>query len=352
MRVIEKNQIALFYKALLERQPSFVGVFYVGVQTTSVFCIATCRARKPKLQNVTFYTTYQEAIDNGYRPCKICKPTENANQPPAQVDAAICLIEDTEQGKITDHHLRERGISPQVVRRWFNKNYGITFQAYQRMKRINGARQDLKHGRQVTATAFDAGYESLSGFGYTFKKIVGSSPQKYTNGCVILIDRITTPLGPMFAGATDKGLCLLEFVDRPTLEAELDELQRLLSAKIITGENVHLKQIRREITEYFEGTRRNFEVTLQTPGTSFQNSVWKALRQVAFGKTATYGQQAKAINRPRAFRAVASANATNRISIVIPCHRVIGQDGQLRGYGGGIERKRWLINHERKNAVR
>lgn len=349
MRITEKKRIALFYKALLERQPSFVGVFYVGVKTTSVFCIATCRARKPKLQNVEFYTTYQEAINNGYRPCKICKPNQDAHQPPAQVDTAIRLIEENEPGKITDHRLRAHGISPEVVRRWFNKNYGITFQAYQRMRRMNGAYQDLKHGKKATATAFDAGYESLSGFGYAFKKIVGSSPQKSTDGCIILINRITTPLGPMFAGATYKGICLLEFVGRPTLEAELDDLQRLLQAKIIVGENAHLKQAKNEIAEYFEGTRKKFDVVLQTPGTSFQNSVWKSLRQIDFGETITYAQQAKAINRPRAFRAVARANASNRVSIIVPCHRVIGQDGQPRGYGGGIERKRWLINHEYEN---
>ena len=349
MRVTEKERVALFYKALLERQASFVGVFYVAVKTTSVFCIATCRARKPKLQNVEFYTTYQEAIDDGYRPCKICKPDEDANQPPAPINAALRLVEDNEQGRVTDHHLREHNISPAVVRRWFNKNYGITFQAYQRMRRINNARQDLKQGKRVTATAFDTGYESLSGFGHTFKKIIGSSPQRSTDNCIILTDRITTPLGPMFAGATDKGICLLEFADRPTLNAELSDLQRLLRARIIVGENAHLKQAKSEIAEYFGGIRKKFNVALQTPGTSFQNLAWESLRQVNFGVTITYGQQAKAIKRPNAFRAVASANAANRVSLLVPCHRVVGQDGQLRGYGGGIERKRWLINHEFKN---
>ncbi len=126
MRIIDKNKIEVYYKALLERNQQFVGIFFVGVKTTSVFCIATCRARKPKLENVEFFTTFKDALDNGYRPCKICKPTENANKAPKQVESAIQLVKENPKEKITDFQLRQRGISPEVVRRWFNKNYGMT----------------------------------------------------------------------------------------------------------------------------------------------------------------------------------------------------------------------------------
>ncbi|MEX1259742.1 MAG: methylated-DNA--[protein]-cysteine S-methyltransferase [Balneolaceae bacterium] len=350
MLITDNKKIEMYYKALLNREQSFVGIFYAGVKTTSVFCIATCRARKPKPENVEFYSSFKGALDNGYRPCKICKPTENANKAPEQVELAIKLIKENPKEKISDYQLREKSISPEVVRRWFKKNYGMTFQTYQRMYRINNAYQELKRGKSATYTAFDTSYESLSGFGYTFKKMVGKSPRQSKDKNIILISRLTTPLGPMFVCATENGICLLEFVDRRMLETEFKDLQKLLKANIIAGENDHIKQLKKEIPEYFDGKRKTFNVKLETPGTEFQNLVWKCLKEIEYGEITTYQQQAEKINNPKAVRAVASANGYNRISIIIPCHRVIGKDGKMTGYGGGIERKKWLIEHERKNA--
>ena len=350
MLITEKKKISAYYQALLDRDPRFVGIFYVGVKTTSVFCIATCRARKPKLENVEFYTTFKEALDAGYRPCKVCKPTENSNEAPEQVEQAIKMVRDSPKEKLSDSQLRQSQISPELVRRWFKKSYGMTFQAYQRMYRINNAFQELKSGKKVTETAFDTGYESLSGFSYTYKKFVGKSPKNSVGNSVILISRLTTPLGPMFICATDDGVCLLEFVDRRRLETEFKDLQKLLNAKIIAGENQHIKKAKIEMAEYFDGRCKNFDVKIQMLGTDFQNSVWKYLRGIPYGETSTYQQQAKEIDNPKAIRAVASANGFNRISIIVPCHRVIGKDGKLAGYGGGIERKRWLIEHERENV--
>lgn len=350
MLVTDNQKIETYYQALLDREQSFVGIFFVGVKTTSVFCIATCRARKPKLKNVVFYTSFKEALDNGYRPCKICKPTQNAHQAPAQVEKAITWVKENPKEKITDFQLRQKGISPEGVRRWFKKHYGMTFQAYQRMYRINNAFQELKQGKNATHTAFDTGYESLSGFGYIFKKLVGKSPKQIKDRNIILINRLTTPLGPMFVCATDNGICLLEFVDRRMLETEFKDLQKLVNANIISGENAHIKQVKKEIGQYFEGTRKTFDVSLETPGTDFQKIAWNALQTIEYGTTTTYQQQAKKIQNPKAIRAVAAANGQNRISIIVPCHRVIGKDGKMTGYGGGIERKRWLIEHEKNHA--
>ncbi len=350
MLITEKKKIDTYYRALLNREKGFVGIFYVGVKTTSVFCIATCRARKPKLENVEFYTSFKEALDNGYRPCKICKPTENANEAPKQVQIAINMVKNNPKEKISDDHLRENQISPEIVRRWFKRNYGMTFHTYQRMYRINNAFQELKQGKKATATAFDMGYESISGFGYTFKKLIGKSPQKSIGKNIILINRFTTPLGPMFVCATNHGICLLEFVDRRMLETEFKDLQKLLNAKIITGENEHITQVKKEIAEYFTGQRKSFNVSLHTPGTDFQNLVWQGLQEIPYGSTSTYQQQAEKIQNPKGIRAVAKANGFNRIAIIIPCHRVLGKNGNLTGYGGGIERKQWLIDHEQKNT--
>ncbi len=346
MRVTESETIDTYYNALVNREESYTGIFFVGVKTTSIFCIATCRARKPKRENVEFFTDFKVALDNGYRPCKICKPTENANEAPEFVEQAIQLVKDRPKEKIKDYQLKQNGISPEGVRRWFNKHYGMTFQAFQRMYRINNAYQELKTGSSTTSTAFKSGYESLSGFGYTYKKIMGDSPSSNQSSDVILMTRFTTPLGPMFICATDQGVCLLEFVDRRMLETEFKDLQKRLNAQIITGENEHIKLAIKQVQEYFKGNRQEFSIPLITPGTDFQQSVWKALHAIPYGTTATYQQQANRLNNPNGVRAVASANGMNRIAIVIPCHRVIGSDGKLTGYAGGLERKKWLLDHE------
>lgn len=346
MPITELTTINTYYRALVERDRAFAGIFYVGVKTTSVFCIATCRARKPLLKNVIFYSSVKEALDHGFRPCKICRPTENVDEPPKAIKDAMALLKLSPKEKVTDQDLRTEGISPEVVRRWYNQHYGMTFHAYQRMLRINHAFQELKKGKNTTEAAFDAGYESLSGFGYTYKKMMGNSPANSTESTVILIDRFTTPVGPMVVCATEKGVCLLEFADREILEKEFSDLQKLLSATIIAGENEHINQAKKEIREYFSGERQVFEVSLHIPGTDFQKEVWEALQTIPYGKTVSYQHQANLIDRPTALRAVASANGSNRISIILPCHRVIGKNGKLTGYGGGIERKKWLLELE------
>jgi AraC family transcriptional regulator of adaptative response/methylated-DNA-[protein]-cysteine methyltransferase len=336
-----------YYQALVERSEEYVGVFFAAVTSTGVFCIATCRARKPKRENVRFFSDAQSALHNGFRPCKVCRPTEHAYSPPAAVLEALQLLRSHPQEKLSDGMLRERGLSPAALRRWFLRHYGMTFQAYQRQLRINTAVEQLKAGGSATQSALDAGYDSLSGFGYTFKRITGHAPSQHRPGQGrILLHRFTTVLGPMFVGATSAGVCLLEFVNRRMLETEMRDLQRLLNARIVPGENAHTRQAVRELDEYFRGQRRAFDLALDTPGTAFQQSVWLALRVIPYGHTSSYADQARALGRPEAVRAVAAANGQNRVSIVVPCHRVIGRDGRLVGYGGGLARKQWLLEHE------
>ena len=347
MKVTDSSQCDTWYQALLDRASEFTGVFFVGVRTTGVFCISVCRARKPKRENVDFYDDFKSALDAGFRPCKVCRPTENAFTAPDFIAQALGMLRENPKARVSDTELRQKGIGPERVRRWFLQNHGMTFQAFQRMQRVNVALQELKSGRTATDVAFDSGYESLSGFGYTCKKLTGHAPSESRQ--VILIHRFTTPLGPMFVCATERGVCLLEFVDRRMLETEFSDLQRLLKARIMAGENRHTRQMEAEMGEYFAGTRQQFEVTLDMPGSEFQRTVWEALQAVPFGETSHYQALAKQIDKPAAVRAVAGANGANRVAIVIPCHRIIGKDGSLTGYGGGIARKAWLIAHEIKH---
>lgn len=345
-----EDKTAIYYQALLDRNPAFTGIFFAAVKTTGVFCLSTCRARKPLRENVEFFSTFREALAHGYRPCKICHPTENAHEAPEPVKKAIQMVKSQPKEKISDQILREQALNPEQIRRWFKQHYGMTFQAFQRMFRINEAFQEIKNGQSTTATAFEFGYESLSGFGYTYKKLIGRSPRNSLHKNLIRLSRLTTPIGPMFVAATEQGICLLEFTDRRMLETEFRDLQRLLKAHILAGENQHILQAKLEINEYFAGKRQQFELPLHAPGTPFQHQMWQSLQEIPYGQTTTYQHQALKIGRPNAVRAVASANGHNRIAIVIPCHRVIASNGDLTGYGGGLERKRWLLDLERNSV--
>src|SRR3970282_165751 len=154
----------------------------------------------------------------------------------------------------------------------------------------------------------------------------------------------------MHAGATEKGICLLEFVDRRMLETQIKRLKKIFDAEFIPGENKHIDELNKQLKEYFEGKRKDFDLQLVIDGTDFQQKVWKELQKIPFGKTRSYQQQAIALKNSKAIRAVAKANGDNRIAIIVPCHRVIGKNGKLVGYGGGIWRKQFLLNLENRKV--
>lgn len=339
----------IMYQAIIEKDTKFEGVFFTAVKTTGIFCRPSCTARKPKKENVEFFFSSKEAMKKGYRPCKTCRPLERLNQTPDQIKQLLEELNNDPSLKIKDGDLLQRGLEPHQVRRWFLKNHGITFQAYQRLYRINSAFKKMQTGSSVTDTAFESGFESLSGFGDSFKNIFGVSPNKSKTQRIIDLKRLETPLGTMFACAVSEGVCLLEFTDRKMLETEFTQLAKTLNAVIVQGENDHFNLLEQQLEEYFAGKRQVFTVPLFTPGSAFQNEVWSMLRKIPYGETRTYTQQANAIDKPAAVRAVANANGLNKISILIPCHRVIGADGSLTGYGGGLWRKQWLLDLEKNN---
>ena len=339
----------IMYQALLDKDVSYEGSFIAAVKTTGIFCRPTCTARKPKQENVEFFKTTKDAILHGYRPCKVCNPLDKMGETPDYIREILSALSLDPSHKFKDWDLIQRGIEPSKIRRWFLKNHGITFQSYQRMFRINAAFRKIQDGQSITSVAFDAGYESLSGFNDSFKSILGVAPTLSKHKRIINITRLETPLGPMFACAVEEGICLLEFTDRRMLETEFKTLARLLNATIVQGENVHFDLLQKELTAYFEAELKHFSVPLFMPGTDFQQAVWKELQNIPYAKTRSYKQQSIALGKPEAVRAIANANGMNRISILVPCHRVIGGNGEMTGYGGGIWRKQWLLDLENKN---
>ncbi len=340
----------IMYQAIVEKDTSFEGVFFTAVKTTGIFCRPSCTARKPKIENVEFLKSSKDCILKGYRACKVCKPLESLNHTPLAFQRIIDEFTDSPALKLKDYDLKQRGIEPSQIRRWFLKNHGITFQAYQRLVRINTAFKKIQNGESITHTAYDTGFDSLSGFGDSFKNIFGVSPKNGKQQNVIDLQRMETPLGTMIACATHEGVCLLEFSDRKMLETELKSIAKILNATIIQGNNGHFDPLEKQLNEYFAGKRKTFDIPLHTPGSEFQNIVWAELKMIPYGNTRSYKEQALAIGKPESVRAVAHANGMNRISILIPCHRVIGSDGHLTGYGGGLWRKQYLLELERKNV--
>ncbi len=337
------------YEALLKKDSEFEGIFFAGIKTTGIFCRPTCTARKPKKENVEYFPSIKTALHNGYRPCKVCHPLNLNGEFPNWIKNLLKEIDQNQNIKLRDYDLRTKGIDPARIRRWFKKHYGMTFQSYLRLLRINNAFGRIKHGEKVVESAYELGYESLSGFTESFKKSTGFSPSKSKSSNIISVTRTLTPLGPMLAGATDKGICLLEFVDRRMLETQIKRLKKYLNAEFVPGTNKHFDALAQQLKEYFDGKRKQFDVPLQLPGTDFQVKVWEELMKIPSGSTRSYKEQAIALNNPKAVRAVARANGDNRIAIIIPCHRVIGSDGKLVGYGGGVWRKQYLLNLEKRN---
>ncbi|MBC2605713.1 methylated-DNA--[protein]-cysteine S-methyltransferase [Pelagicoccus albus] len=340
-----ESQNSEYYQALVQRDSQYEGVFYAGIKTTGIFCRPTCPARKPKEQNCEFFAKVQDALLAGYRPCKRCQPM---SQPNAASPAILTLIESVEkepERRWSDADFRALGIDASTVRRQFKKRFGMTFVAYARARRMGLALKKIRDGSRVIDTQLDSGYDSGSGFRDAFAKIMGSAPQN-KDATLLKAHWLDSPLGPILTVADEEGLILSEFTDRRGLEREIEKLRSRLKAAIVPGTNLILESIEAELAAYFAGELTEFKTPLKMIGSEFQKAVWKSLQRIPFGETRSYAKQAEAIGNPKAVRAVARANGMNQIAIVIPCHRVIGSDGSLTGYAGGLPRKQWLLEHE------
>ncbi len=335
-------------RAMLVGDRTYDGTFFTCVRTTGIFCRPSCPARKPKPANVEYHGTVRDCLLAGFRPCKRCRPLATNGQNPEWIDRLIERVEQDPSGRLTDGDLRAMGVSPYRARRYFNDRFGMTFHAYHRSRRMGLALEALREGDNPLHVAFDHGFESNSGFRDAFERTFGTTPGKCDGVTPIVTTTIESPIGPLVAGATDQGICLLEFADRRALQKQVATLRKRVSGNVIPGTNEHLTQLSAELVDYFDGRRRVFTVPLVAPGTEFQQSVWRELQRIPCGQTRSYEQLAATIGRPGAQRAVGRANGDNRIAIVIPCHRVVRSDGHLCGYGGGLWRKRFLLDLEQR----
>ncbi len=334
-------------KAFLASDSRYEGIFFVAVKTTRIFCRPTCKARKPFLKNVEFFADKSDALHAGYRPCLRCKPMHTVAEVPAFVEKLKALVDADPTARLRERDLLDLGIEPTTARRQFQRAFGMSFHAYQRARRMGSALATVRKGSNVLDTQLDHGFESSSGFREAFAKVFGAPPSKASGVKCLYARWLDSPLGPMLAIADDRGLHVVDWVDRRGLERAIERLRAREKAAIVPGAHPVLDQIERELREYFAGTLLQFQTPLAPWGTPFQNSVWQQLLAIPRGQTRAYAELAKALGAPKAVRAVARANGDNFRGVIIPCHRVIGSDGSLTGYGGGLARKQWLLDHER-----
>ena len=332
-------------RAFLDGDRAAEGIFIVAVRTTGIFCRPTCPARKPKVENVEFYPTARDALLGGYRPCKRCRPMDVDGRVPALVERLRMAVEADPTGRIAEKDLAGLGIDASTARRQFRKYLGMTFHAYQRSRRIGLAHREVREGRGLLAVGLDHGYESASGFRDAFARVFGAPPSAGDTLKSLVARWVETPLGPMLALADDDGLHVLDFADRKGLERKVASLK----AAVVPGDHPHLDAVADGLAAYFAGTKLTFDVPLAPEGTPWQRLVWDQLAKIPVAETRSYAWMAVELGRPTSTRAVGNANGLNYLSIVIPCHRVISADGTLRGYGGGLWRKQWLLDHERKH---
>ncbi len=198
----------------------------------------------------------------------------------------------------------------------------------------------------MSEVAHASGFESESGFRSAYERVFGSPPSEASNCHPVILSWIRTATGPLIVGTREETVCLLEFSERRMLETQLRTLRRRLHAVLLPGSNRLVTALQKQLDEYFSGKRREFTLPLSYPGTPFQEKVWSQLRRIPYGSTCSYKDLARAVGHPLAVRAVGTANGMNRLAILIPCHRVVNANGELGGYGGGLWRKRLLLDLE------
>ncbi|WP_269931509.1 bifunctional transcriptional activator/DNA repair enzyme AdaA [Aminobacter sp. HY435] len=340
----------VLYDALIARDASYDGFAYVGVRTTGIFCKLTCAARKPKRENVQFYDTTAECLHAGFRPCQRCRPMMGAGAPEPLVAELLDALDRDPERRWLETDIVAMGFDASTVRRAFKRRFGMCFLEMARLRRLGQAAERLTAGDSVIEAQVEAGFGSGSGFRATVTRLLGEAPVKLRGKTMLKADWIETPIGPMIAIADAHALHILEFLERKALATEVRKLRTATGSAIAFGRSAPIDQIEAELGAYFAGRSADFATRIAPQGTAFERQVWDGLRRIQAGSSATYSGLAAEIGNPAAVRAVGRANGANPIAIVIPCHRVVGASGDLTGYGGGLWRKRWLLEHERRTA--
>jgi AraC family transcriptional regulator of adaptative response/methylated-DNA-[protein]-cysteine methyltransferase len=337
------------WEAVLARDPAADGQFYYSVRTTGVYCRPSCCARAALPENVQFHATAEAAERAGYRPCQRCRPNEpGPDRRQAARIASVCReIESAATTPTLAELARHSGLSPHHLHRVFKSVTGLTPRAYAAAHRAKRVRAELRQAPTVTDAVYRAGYGSSGRFYEAADGILGMTPSRYRAGGAGVEIQFSVgecSLGSVLVAATARGVCAIFFGDDP--DALARELQdRFPRARLKAGDSKFQRTVA-IVVGFVEAPRLGFSLPLDVRGTAFQARVWKALREIPAGKTASYDEIARRLGSPSSARAVARACATNPVAVAIPCHRVVRKGGGISGYFWGVERKQALLERE------
>lgn len=346
---ITTNEHELRWQRVLARDPSLDKPFVYAVRTTGIYCRPNCPSRRPKLDNVEFFDTPQQAAAAGYRPCKRanCGDTSLSQQHAAIVSKACQIIDHAEQLPSLDQLAQQVGVSPYHFHRLFKAATGLTPKTYAAANRARKLRTQLQQGSSVTDAFYHAGFNASSRFYESSAAVLGMKPSDYRAGGAKTDIRFAVAqcsLGAILVAQSSRGVCAILLGDDP--EALVHELQDIFAHANLIGADDDFEQLIAKVIGFIEAPAIGLDLPLDLRGTAFQERVWQALRNIPVGSTASYAEIAKLIGAPKSFRAVAQACGANKLAVAIPCHRVVRSDGNLSGYRWGIERKRQLLERE------
>ena len=337
------------WAAMAARSVAADGTFFYSVRTTGVYCRPSCGARRPRPENVQFHATREEAELAGFRPCKRCRPDRPslAEEHAATVTEICRLIEISSRVPALDALAARAGMSPFHFHRVFKAVTGLTPRAYAAAHRGERVRRELEKAPTISAAIYDSGYSSNGRFYGESERMLGMTPTAYRTGGAKAEIRFAVgecSLGSILVARSERGVCAIFLGDDP--EALTRELQDRFPRATLIGGDAAFEELVARVVGLIEAPGTGADLPLDVRGTAFQQRVWRALREIPAGSTATYREIARRIGAPRAVRAVAHACAVNPVAVAIPCHRVVRSDGRLAGYRWGIERKRELLERE------
>jgi AraC family transcriptional regulator, regulatory protein of adaptative response / methylated-DNA-[protein]-cysteine methyltransferase len=341
------------WQALLHRDQRADGAFLYAVRSTAVYCRPTCSSRLPNRENVVFFTSSSAAEEAGFRPCKRCSPREaSAREHHVKAMIQACkLIDQSEEHPRLQNLAAAVGMSSSNFHRLFKEIVGVTPKQYAATVRMDRLRSGLTEGLSITQSIYDAGFSSVSRFYEGSRNMLGMTPSTYKNGAAGLRIHVAVAdsfLGWVLVAATDRGICSIDFGDTP--QSLLERLRRRFPKAELRQDDSGFGAWVSRVAAFLEAPAHGLDLPLDIQGTAFQQRVWRALQKIPPGSTKSYAEIAAQIGKPTAARAVARACASNRIAVVIPCHRAVRSDGGLGGYRWGMERKRRLLEREAKES--
>jgi AraC family transcriptional regulator of adaptative response/methylated-DNA-[protein]-cysteine methyltransferase len=340
------------WEAVIAKDKGADGQFYFSVRTTGIYCRPSCPARRALRENVAFHPSCEAAEAAGFRACKRCRPREasQSERHAAMVASACALIERSEDPPRLVALAKASGLSPFHFHRVFKAATGLTPKAYADAHRADRVRKALPSSTTITGAIYDAGFNSNGRFYAASAQVLGMTPGRYRAGGDLTQIRFAIgecSLGSILVAATEKGVCAILLGRDP--DALVRQLQDRFTKAELIGADAAFEKLVAKVIGFVEQPRLGLDLPLDVQGTAFQQRVWRALRNIGVGNTASYGDIAARIGQPKSTRAVAQACAANMIAVAIPCHRVIRTDGQLSGYRWGVQRKRALLERERSS---